>query len=145
MNEKLRECPFCGGERKDPESSGYYLEHNEDCYMREMSLVPRIQFIPFKKLQNWNTRHEPKHETVEEWENRTGKTYPDDGPVWIKSRYYKYHDDLTASHTDWFYEIIKYSELEYLQQHLLDDIEESEDPEVELICVANHHGKPEEV
>jgi hypothetical protein len=26
--------------------------------------------------------HNPPHETVEQWEKRTGETYPDDGPVY---------------------------------------------------------------
>ncbi len=28
------------------------------------------------------TRHTPKHETVSDWEKRTGETYPDDRLVW---------------------------------------------------------------
>ncbi len=28
------------------------------------------------------TRHTPKHETVDQWEKRTGETYPDDRLVW---------------------------------------------------------------
>ncbi len=27
----------------------------------------------------------PKHETVDQWEKRTGETYPDDGPVYVWS------------------------------------------------------------
>ena len=26
----------------------------------------------------------PKHETVQQWEERTGDIYPDDGPVWME-------------------------------------------------------------
>lgn len=27
----------------------------------------------------------PRHETVEQWEERTGEKYPSDAPVWVKS------------------------------------------------------------
>lgn len=59
----------------------------------------------------------PKHETVEEWEKRTGETYPDDAPCY-RFKMGKWHLDL------W--------------EDCITDIAHG----VKVI-VANHHGKPE--
>ena len=65
MSDKLRKCPFCGS---TPEM--------EEDYSSKLRCLPSINvfcFNPecpicnkrFDKL-DWNTRHEPKHETVEQ-------------------------------------------------------------------------------
>ena len=56
----------------------------------------------------------PKHETVEQWEERTGETYPDDGPVWYKPV------------TKYNYELIIYRKVKNWS----------------IVYVANHNGKP---
>ncbi len=65
----------------------------------------------------------PKHETVEQWEKRTGESYPDDGPVW------------------WRYETCDNDEP---WKHHIYSIRHSFKNSKLQIIVANHHGKPEE-
>lgn len=69
------------------------------------------------ELKSFNT---PKHETVENWEIRTGESYPDDGPCWEYDECSEYRLSLYRSAS----KRIKY----YGQGHCI---------------VANHHGKPE--
>jgi hypothetical protein len=83
--EKLRECPSCGsipdlleyGESSITIACGCGFNCGDWTYEDEADCI-----------KSWNTRHEPKHETVEQWEARTGETYPDDGPVWLWSDKY---------------------------------------------------------
>ena len=60
----------------------------------------------------------PKHETVEQWETRTGESYPEDAPVWYWDEEY-YSDCGEYLLTTW----------------------EDYSPDKSLY-VANHHGKP---
>jgi hypothetical protein len=79
----LRECPFCGEE----------VDGTEAIKQNDNSTIDMIQccncglsmFDTTEKglLKTWNTRHQPKHETVEQWETRTGETYPKSSPVYI--------------------------------------------------------------
>jgi len=61
----------------------------------------------------------PKHETVEQWESRTGEKYPDDGPVYFKM---VEGDEFNLTDYGWS-KIFKLKEI--------------------TVIVANHHGKPE--
>jgi hypothetical protein len=63
----------------------------------------------------------PKHETVEEWEKRTGESYPDDAPVYFRIK------DCRDSEWKLHYTTIKNS---------------FKNTELDMI-IANHHGKPE--
>jgi hypothetical protein len=65
----------------------------------------------------------PKHETVEQWEKRTGESYPDDGPVWLTI-------DSELWVTGW--------QLMTKEYWLLYNNDEQA-----IVYIANHHGKPE--
>lgn len=77
----------------------------------------------------------PKHETVEQWETRTGESYPGDGPVWVK----RSHKDNEGEYSWWELNTYKASipwgskEVVYKFMKLNKD----------NFVVANHHGKPE--
>jgi len=75
--------------------------------------------------------NQPKHETVEQWEERTGETYPDDGPVWMLQIYPK------LDNTWW--SLVEYSE--HKRWNRLRKDAGLSNGEIRLI-VANHHGKP---
>ena len=63
----------------------------------------------------------PKHETVEQWETRTGERYPDDAPVYIKNRWVDMEE-------------IGFKCMDYLHaKGYLSNLG---------IIVATHHGKP---
>lgn len=80
-----------------------------------------------KKIED---KPEPKHETVERWEKRTGETYPDDGPVWVN------YQILKENRTEW-----KLTTYEDIKQW--DKIAFKYNTETSEMCiVANHHGKP---
>jgi hypothetical protein len=70
---------------------------------------------------------EPKHETVEEWEKRTGEIYPDDGPVWVNEK--TIDMGKGSAWMGWF--ISTYDKRKHLNTG-----------EYWKIIVANHHGKP---
>lgn len=76
----------------------------------------------------------PKHETVEEWEARTGKSYPDDAPVWFKETE---KDDKG----EWYY-----YKLDTYKGHLPygsdGAVSKWKDLNKDNFIVANHHGKP---
>ena len=83
--EKLRECPICGHTDLLYSIIDYNTKHGHTgCRACGISVVAATHTLADNK---WNTRHEPKHETVQAWESRTGETYPDDGPVWYKNGY----------------------------------------------------------
>jgi hypothetical protein len=67
--------------------------------------------------------NQSQHETVEEWEKRTGETYPDDGPV-----YYTFPIDD-------FWSLCEYKEWKQSSYSTVNGA---------VVVVANHHGKPEE-
>jgi len=87
----------------------------------------------------FNSQH-PKHETVEEWENRTGKVYPDDGPVWMSTSYQK------SMGGGLFYELVTkkraYDKSKFSSVWSDDEIKAfyKKNP----VYIANEHGKPEE-
>ncbi len=128
---KLRECPFM--------EIGEELEHgvgilpfrgwfSVDCMCGAVGPKRRTEQ---EAKEAWNTRHTPKHETVSEWEKRTGETYPNDGPVW--SRWKTTHKD----YGHWFL---------ITNGRAQDELEtEVYNKERYIIIVANHHGKPEDV
>ena len=77
-----------------------------------------------KKLVVENKRHStPTHETVSEWENRTGESYPDDAPCWVR---YTFNESCRRVKPYWG--LVEY-------EGMRDDT---------TCIVANHHGKPEE-
>jgi len=69
-----------------------------------------------------------KHEKVSEWEERTGETYPDDGPVWFKG---------VAWECDWTCR-------DYEQVQVRCEIN-NEPMTNYYVIVANHHGKPDSI
>lgn len=128
--EKLREmkCPECSGNIIDPiktmVSNGELKEviECESCH----DLFVRDSFIKLWDI-SYNTAHQDqsKHETVQQWEERTGETYPDDGPVWSCSKYSR----------GWHLQLWKQCKF---------DLEIDIDGSVEIeVAVATHHGKPE--
>jgi hypothetical protein len=66
-------------------------------------------------LEGFSIASGPKHETVSDWEKRTGMEYPEDGPIWCK--------DLSGKY--------------YLGEYRYMSIRKN------YCIVANHHGKPE--
>lgn len=64
----------------------------------------------------------PKHETVSEWEKRTGDNYPDDAPVYVWTVNNPTHEKRWV-----------------LKEHCFSKI----DKECCKVIIANHHGKPE--
>ena len=65
---------------------------------------------------------ETKHETVEQWESRTGEIYPDDAPVWVVD------SDST--------------ELKLYKDYWTDIVELIKYQSDNTVIIANHHGKP---
>ena len=85
MNEELKPCPFCGGSEIEckHDGDGNFWHHCKSCDATGPFLNKRSD----EEELSWNTRPaHPKVETVEEWEKRTGRKYPDDGPVWLRVR-----------------------------------------------------------
>jgi hypothetical protein len=74
----------------------------------------------------WVKTTEPKHETVQVWEERTGETYPDDGPVWSCYR------NLLSANNEVYWKIEEWEETKQYEW-------DSPKPAI----VATHHGKPE--
>ncbi len=73
-------------------------------------------FILEKELRKYTDI--PKHETIKQWQARTGQTYPDDAPAyWFHSGYEEWSDAVSF---------------------------EDAKNESSFIIVANHHGKPKE-
>ena len=69
----------------------------------------------------------PKHETVLEWEERTGEGYPDDGPVWVRA--WKCNERKPVYCLP-VWKLWKHKESKI-------------DPN-NIVFVATHHGKPED-
>ncbi len=79
----------------------------------------------FKK--KWDEEYTPKHETVSDWEKRTGEIFPNDGPVWSIG-----FDSRPI-------ELVEYSvfrDMRLIGEKIGDH---------PYCIVANHHGKPEDV
>ena len=121
MNEKLRECPFCGSKADS------WAEFDIDRVGCSNDCCIAYSWPDGVDPVTWNTRHQPTHETVQQWEERTGQTYPDDGPVW-------------SSYKDLLREPIK---IEW-RLELWKCVKEWEWDSPCLSIVATHHGKPNE-
>lgn len=85
MSEKLRECPFCGGNKLEISN----IEGSEETWIScfcgiDSSIFPTKD----KAVNNWNTRHDPQHETVEELNK------------FIEFMYAKYNNDLVDCLTE---------------------------------------------
>lgn len=118
-------CHSCDGTDVSGEPNGY------GCDAREDWVVEQIESENYEEItgdfDNLYVRlsdvedliSEPKHETVEEWEARTGETYPDDGPVWVR----------VDGH--------------FISLRIRSDIKDL--PERAVITIANHHGKPQDI
>jgi len=94
MSDKLRECREAYEKyRNNGQTQKWLKDLSREEYLRslgegdteEAATMDASGIVAF--FSAWNTRHEPKHETVEQWEERTGETYPDDAPVWYHYRY----------------------------------------------------------
>ncbi len=70
---ELRECPYCGSKSIREEYkfkdiiTRYHSRYCITCHDCEASVSRRIKE---KAIKAWNNRHEPKHETVEQWVER---------------------------------------------------------------------------
>ncbi len=82
---------------------------------------PRIKALEVKLKDI----EQPKHETVQQWEERTGMAYPDDGPVWLRI-------DSGLWPCGW---ILRTKE-EWLNGY---------NDEQAIVVIANEHGRPEDV
>ncbi len=116
MSEKLIECPFCGSEAEHISKPNVEIIQCTLCDMGRAYEGSGDALIAM-----WNTRHEPTHETVEQWEERTGETYPDDGPVWV------WTVNNPSCRKKWV--LMSYS-LSVVYDNTC------------KITIANHHGKP---
>jgi len=84
------------------------------------------------KLKVCKKHGDSKFETVEEWEDRTLKTYPDDAPVWIQ----------IFKGREWIHYL--YSSAKIVRNNYMNDkVNTYSIPVVCNVIVANHHGKPE--
>lgn len=138
MSDKLRECPFCGSYEK------LFKYHSENCFLLLLTdaLTCDAEVSQEESLNSWNTRHQPPHETVEQWEKRTGETYPDDGPIYVRYRVYEGSDQNTVNEddwTEWMWTVMFWHDYEKFSS-VLDS--EYIDWEIGDAYVANHHGKP---
>ncbi|TET97705.1 MAG: hypothetical protein E3J23_08485 [Candidatus Stahlbacteria bacterium] len=125
MNDKLRECPRCGSKAilKSANEDNRRQTNQIECTNKPCITLTRAAMHGEEDIiKLWNTRHEPTHETVDQWEERTGESYPDDGPVWGL-----YHNDMKSTKKWKLYEhkkaIYNFT--------------------VSKCIVATHHGKPE--
>jgi len=78
----------------------------------------------------------PKHETVSEWENRTGESYPDDAPVWFRETGSFNEDSFNYWELGTYKTNTPYGKDETVKAWIKWNKGKS--------IVANHHGKPEE-
>ena len=126
MNYKLEGCPFCGSDEMD------WADHREGCYLKMMDelLEGKENHSPYKVATGWNTRYEPKHETVEQWEERTGETYPEMRGFWWIDQ------DMDFFKENGYHRLrpIENKYQSYKKKY----------PEYVFI-VANHHGKPHNI
>lgn len=78
----IEACPFCGSEKIASIISSTGKSYIVGCASCEATVQALTEDCSIK---TWNTRHKfpETWETVEQWEKRTGKTYPDDGPIYV--------------------------------------------------------------
>lgn len=81
----------------------------------------------------WEKLIQPKHETVAEWEKRTGKTYPDDGPVWRIEILEDSRGSFTVHYLVTWQQYKPYASPEVLAKWL----------KLHQPIVATHHGRPD--
>ena len=69
-------------EKLNKEIEKAFNDYREKEHLKKEIEVVIPAFIDFEA--GWNAAFEsiPKHETPEQYKKRTGKDYPDDGPVW---------------------------------------------------------------
>ena len=84
-------------------------------------LLEALELLNAQKGKKFDT---PKHETISEWENRTGESYPDEAPVWLNEK-------EAVKNGEW----IGWSLKVYEQV-------KGKSPEYWKVIIANHHGKP---
>lgn len=89
----------------------------EYCRPYKDTLGEWVKFKDVEKLINTL-----KHETVQQWETRTGESYPDDGAVWCLMSY-----TPSMNRVKPYWELIEYGKVDSINNCI----------------VANHHGKPE--
>ena len=135
-NEKLRECPVCGNKSyiKTPDTDSRRRYHKFECPKCKVIITHKYAGDLLRLLDMpERMRHTPTNETVEQWEERTGETYPDDGPVWHK-------------------EVLKDDKGEYIIYNLMTLARYKPYGSPEIIkkwleanqpIVATHHGKPD--
>ena len=82
MNDKLRECPFCGNNElkieKQDTCRDNFIINCSNCGLQMWDITEK------GLITNWNTRYTntPKHETVEEWETiKHELAYPKDNEL----------------------------------------------------------------
>lgn len=106
-------CNYC----KQSHGIECMLGHDPDCIV---TLIEKM----YKQIDNEQVEI-PKEETVQQWEKRTGETYPDDGPVWLKSGTLYYDPRKKA------WELMRH--------------ERAKTMDYTPIIVATHHERPESV
>ena len=89
-----------------------------------------VLLVPAHRLSNCCNAEiikTPKQETVKEWENRTGESYPDDAPIWLSEK-------VAVENGKWsVYRLKEYGRYKNSSR------------EYWKVIVANHRGKPEEI
>jgi hypothetical protein len=121
---ELRECPFCGSSDIDLFRIGKTNQIRIECNGCRISKTQKFLRLTPEKIkglmaEKWNTRiATPKHETVEEWESRTGGSYPLTAPVYFWDNFY-----VGAC-----WSLKEYGKVNKTGLKMI---------------VANHHGKPE--
>ncbi|MCP4988530.1 MAG: hypothetical protein GY928_21500 [Colwellia sp.] len=108
MSAKREAIEFLNGMREQ------FIGQKKNKNSSDLKVISAIALVCGMAEEYLNT---PKHETVEQWKNRTGESYPDDGPVWT----------FSPCEKEW--QLYSLKELE----HTI----------CETVYVANHHGKPE--
>jgi hypothetical protein len=129
MNEKLREAKQAFEKRfRVPDFLDFdgedYMYYGEDPVLEYQCRNTTAQWRGFSSCYRI-TLNQPKHETVDQWEDRTGDIYPNDGLTIVWSNYrieyqlYRYYAVKSTNSKNKIYVI-------------------------DLPIVTNHHGKPEE-
>ena len=138
MSDKLRECPVCGSQARLIKASEDKRRQTNKIYCTNrpcISITRAAMHGEEDIIRIWNTRHQPAHETVEQWEERTGKSYPDDGPVWRTEVLEDSKGKYTVHHLTTWKNYKPYGSTEVIEKWL-----KSNQP-----IIATHHGKPKDI
>lgn len=119
-NEKLRELDNKQLEMELRMCLATVSGYHEECYASQLLITKAMNCIT-EMADRINT---PKHETVGEWEKRTGESYPDDGPVFVKEK------QIYGGWMEWKLK-------PYIKS--MKDLH----PAFWRVVIATHHGKPE--